>query len=80
MNTESFDATAQSVGTKAALAGGGTSVLGWFATSEAVALVGMLCAIAGLGVTIFFAVRRDRREAREHHLKMAQLRARARDA
>lgn len=80
MKSESVDAAAMNVGLKTTFAGAGTGTAGWLASSEGVAIVGVICALAGLAVQLVFTIRRDRRESNEHAMKMAQLRKRAHDA
>lgn len=63
---------------KATYAGGALSAVGGLALSnEAVALIGLVLAGAGWLTQVYFSVRRDRREAEEHELRMQEIRRRA---
>lgn len=61
MKQESLDATMHAVGTKATYAGGATAVSGAFLSSEFVALVGLIIAVAGYLTNVYFKFREDRR-------------------
>lgn len=61
-----------------AMAGGaGTGLAGWFAGINWIGAVGSLIAVVGLGVNVYFQIRRDARETREHEARLAQWEARA---
>jgi site-specific recombinase len=65
---------AASAAKAATYAGAGASAVGGFAlSSEEIALVGLLVAIAGFVISAVFQVRRDRREQREHEARMKVL-------
>ncbi|MEN8721162.1 MAG: holin [Oceanococcaceae bacterium] len=73
MNAQSFDAAAANAAVKLTVAGGSTSALGWLASSEGVAIMGVCCAVIGLATQLVFGIRRDRRESREHKYRMDNL-------
>jgi hypothetical protein len=54
-------------------AGGATSFVTWLSTLEPMALAGFFLAFAGFCVTSYFAWQRNKREEKEHELKMKQL-------
>lgn len=58
--------TAISAGSKVTGTGALTALLGWALTSTGIAMLGLIVTVLGFGVTAYFQIRRDRREA-EHH-------------
>ena len=58
---------------KAATAGGATGVLGFILSSPGIGLLGVIVALIGVLVGVYFQWRRDQREEREHRLRMAEL-------
>ncbi len=75
MSTDTGAEQAATLAAKAATYGGaGASALGgFFVSSEGLALLGLLVAIAGFGVNLWLGLRRDQREAREHSARMKSL-------
>ena len=73
MNRGAIDATAATLGTKAAYTGATTTVGGWLISSEFGMLVGMVIGVLGLLTNLYFQHRRDRREEREHQRRMAHV-------
>lgn len=62
---------------KATYAGGALSAVGGIAlSSETIALIGLVLALLGWVTQVYFSVRRDRREAEEHDLRVLELRSR----
>lgn len=62
---------------KATYAGGALSAVGGMALSnEAIALIGVALAVMGWVTQVYFGLRRDKREAEEHDLKMIEIRDR----
>lgn len=59
---------------KTTLGGAAVSGLGWVASSEFVAVMGLLIAAAGFFVSLYFQIRRDKREKLEHEARMEQIR------
>ena len=59
---------------KVTLAGAGMTGWGWLASNEFLGLVGALVAVGGLVVTWYYKREANRRQAREHALRMARLR------
>jgi hypothetical protein len=72
---QNVDAAVAAIGSKVTYAGSAGSVLGWMATSEAGVLFGILAAIIGLAVNVFYKRREDRRQQEEHDERMRLLRA-----
>ena len=65
-----LDTTMLGVGHKTTIAGASASILGWFASSEAAVIYGLLAAVIGICIQLFFGFRRDRREQAEHDARM----------
>lgn len=61
-------------GSKAIATGAGLTSFGWLTSNEFLGLVGAAVAIAGLAVTWYYKREANRRQAREHALRMARLR------
>lgn len=74
VHTSSLDAAASAAASKVTYAGAGASVFGWLASSEAVAIVGILAAIIGLAVNFYFKRREDKRQQELHAAQMRALR------
>lgn len=72
------DATAATLGTKAAYTGATTTVGSWLVSSEFGVLIGVLIGVAGLLVNLYFNHRRDQREA--HAARLAEIEHRRRMA
>lgn len=70
---DAIDAVGIATATKATQVGAGTTVIGWFLSSEFGVLVGILLGIMGLLTNLWFQHRRDKREHAEHLKRMAKL-------
>jgi hypothetical protein len=57
-------------GSKFTFGGAAASFLGWITSSEFGVLIGAVGVIGGLVVNIYFKVRKDRREAKEHRARL----------
>jgi hypothetical protein len=68
-----LDATLAAVGSKATYTGAGTSVLGWWASSEAGVIIGIVLGIIGLALNWYFRRREDYRQEAEHQARMAKI-------
>ena len=68
-----LDATLAAVGSKATYTGAGTSVLGWWASSEAGVIIGIVLGIIGLAFNWYFRRREDYRQEAEHQARMAKI-------
>lgn len=77
MKDEAISATVDVVGAsvsgKTVAVGTGTTAVGWLMSSEAGVLIGIAIGVIGLLFSLFFQIRRDRREQREHEAKMRSL-------
>lgn len=80
MNRDAIDATAVTIGTKAAYTGATTTVGGWLLSSEFGVIAGLIIGLLGLLTNLYFQHRRDRREERaaqleevEHQKRMKRL-------
>lgn len=62
--------TGASIASKTTTAGAGVAGLGWWFSSEAAVFVGILIGVLGLVVNVYFQMRRDRREQREHDARL----------
>lgn len=58
---------------KATVVGGGASFLGWLAAIDWLAFVGIFIALVGLAINFYFSHQRNKREQKEHDLRMIQL-------
>jgi MFS superfamily sulfate permease-like transporter len=73
MNRDAIDATAATLGTKAAYTGATTTIGSWMLSSEFGVLAGLLIGVLGLLTNLYFQHRRDRREEREHQRRMDRM-------
>ncbi len=73
MSREALDATAATIGSKAAYTGASTAVGSWLLSSEFGVFAGLLIGVLGLLTNLYFQRRRDRREEVEHQRRMAQM-------
>ena len=55
-----------SVANKVASAGAATGVLGWLSQINWIGWLGVLIALGGFAVSLYFQIRRDKREAERH--------------
>jgi hypothetical protein len=67
------DAGIAAAASKSTYTGSGLMITGWLFSSEAAVLVGMVLGVLGLGVNIYFRIKQDRREEREHQKRMKDL-------
>jgi len=58
---------------KATVVGGGASFLGWVASIDWLAFLGIFIALVGLAINFYFSQQRNKREQKEHDLRMIQL-------
>lgn len=65
------DAALAAFGHKTAQAGGATTLLGWFTSSEGAAVVGLIGMLVGLAIQFYYNRRRDKREQAEHDRRMS---------
>ena len=63
---------AVSVGNKMMVSGAVTGTAGWFAQINWVGLTGAAVAVIGLAVSVYFQIRKDRRETREYEAREAR--------
>lgn len=70
---ETVEAAIAAVGSKVTYAGSGGSVLAWMTSNEGGVMIGVLVAVVGLVVNVFFKWREDRRQQEEHNERMRQL-------
>ena len=73
MSKEQIDNIAQQLATPTTLTGAGTGLVGFFASSYFIGLVGVLVALAGFLVNWYYKARDDRRAQREHEMRMKRL-------
>ncbi len=69
----SIDATLAAAGSKTTVVGSGTTLVSWLFSSEFGALIDLILSIAGFLVNLYFKVRHDRRDQREHEAKMDRI-------
>lgn len=72
-NQNALEATVVAAASKVTYTGAGAATVSWFASSEFGVIAGLLIAAAGLLTNLFFQVRRDRREEREHQRRMDKM-------
>jgi hypothetical protein len=77
MSHESFDAAMNKTGVVATQTGGGISLYGWFASQDPLTLLGIVIAVAGLALQVWYTLQRNQRdrarelrEQIEHQAKM----------
>jgi cytochrome c biogenesis factor len=70
---DTIDAAISAVGSKVTYAGSAGSVLSWMTSNEGGVAIGVLVAVIGLAVNVFFKWREDRRQQEEHEERMLQL-------
>lgn len=68
-----IEATIVATSQKATVAGGGASFLGWVASIDWLAFLGIFIALVGLAINFYFSHQRNKREQKEHDLRMIQL-------
>lgn len=68
-----IEATIVATSQKITVAGGGASFLGWVASIDWLAFVGIFIALVGLAINFYFSWQRNKREQKEHDLRMIQL-------
>jgi len=73
MKEQFTDATIAAAASKSTYTGSGLMITGWLLSSEAAILVGMLVGIIGLVVNFYYRYKQDRREEREHQLRIKDL-------
>lgn len=69
-----IDTAVAAAASKVTYAGAGASFFGWIASSEAVALIGILAAVVGLIVNVYFKRREDKRQQTLYEAKMRAIR------
>lgn len=70
---------AVSILNKTTAGGAATSVVGTVSQVDILTIVGVVVAIAGFLVSLFFQLRRDRRENKEHEARMEEIQRGKRD-
>lgn len=76
MSSSAFDRVADAASQPVfapTLVGGGTSLAGWLLSSQGLALMGLVIAVAGLLLQLVLGMRRDRREQIEHERRLRGL-------
>ncbi len=67
------DAIGASFGSKTTVVGAGAGVVGWAAQIDLLGLAGVICAVLGLLINLYFQIKRDRREAAESNARIKQI-------
>jgi hypothetical protein len=73
MREQFTDAGIAAAASKSTYTGSGLMITGWLFSSEAAILVGMIVGVLGLAVNIYFRIKQDRREEKEHKERMKDL-------
>lgn len=71
----STEAVVGTVATSTMKGGNVATVIGWMASNEAIALIGILITICGFIVNLYFQWKRDRREQELQRAKLRELAA-----
>jgi len=64
------EATVTSVASRGMGGGAATSMVGWLASNEAIALIGVIITVLGFVVNLIFQIRRDRRDQELQRVKL----------
>ena len=73
MLQERVDAIAVGLGKTASVSGGASALVFGLNANEFAAIAGVVVALIGVGVQVFFGRRRDKRETEYHRLRVARL-------
>jgi cytochrome c biogenesis factor len=76
-HTATVDAALATVGSKFTTAGATTSVVSWVLSSEFGFLVGIMMAIGGFGVNLYYKRKEDKRQQLEHNIRLKESQHRA---
>lgn len=68
--TMEIEAITVNTSNKSMLLGAATGIIGWLSQINWIGICGALVALVGLIVSVYFQIRRDRRETREHEARM----------
>lgn len=71
---QAIEATIAAAANKATYSGGGIAIVGGLTANEFAAFGGLLVAVIGLLVQVWFKAKADKRHAEEHELRMTNLR------
>lgn len=75
MSDPATETTVAAIANKLTYTGGAAALWGGYTANEIAAFGGLIVAVIGLAVQIFFKVRADRREGEEHRIRMDVLRS-----
>lgn len=78
MKTEAVEAAVAASASKATYGGAATMGVGWLMSNEFAVLAGLVLGFAGFVVNLYFRRRQDRRDEREHALRIAAIEREAR--
>lgn len=67
------DAAVVSGANKATAGGAATTVFGWVSQSDLIGVAGLLLAVSGFAVSLYFQFRRERREIELHRARMSAI-------
>ncbi|NNP68976.1 holin [Acinetobacter sp. Ac_5812] len=70
--TSAVEASAVAISQKITVSSGGVSFLGFMAKVDVFAWGGLIIAALGLGIQLFFAVQKNRREKLEHEMRTTE--------
>ncbi|RLZ08774.1 holin [Acinetobacter sp. 2JN-4] len=71
-DTSAVEASAVAISQKITVSSGGVSFLGFLAKVDVFAWGGLIIAAVGLGIQMYFAVQKNRREKIEHEMRKAE--------
>lgn len=72
---EKIEAVSIAASNKSMIAGAATGIVGWLSQINWIGVAGTLIALMGLLASIYFQIRRDHRETREHEARMKKYEA-----
>ncbi|MGR2824240.1 holin [Acinetobacter sp. 1124_18A] len=67
--SQAVEVVATTVGSKATYAGGTATVVGWVASVDWLAVTGVLIALAGFALNVYFQIKKNKREELESLLR-----------
>lgn len=73
---QALEATAAATASKATYTGSITTITGWLMSNEFIAVGGFALAVLGFAVNVYFRLKEDRRQQREHDAQMHEIESR----
>jgi hypothetical protein len=73
LEKHAIENTIATISGKTTYAGAGTTLAGWMLSSEFAVLAGLLLGVASFLVNTYYRIKQDRRDQREHELRIAAI-------